>query len=227
MENPKSVIRLLPTAIQKTAIEAAQNETELFKMDEQTLYKTLREKKLIPTATDHQLRYRFWIEYDLCQTENKTGINMSPVFANIMDKDTFYKEYLPKSYKIAWLLCPPIDYVAKAKEALDYGMGQLREILSIPNYDESGKLNTTLASLKLKIVTMLDNRVNGMAKQQIEQKTLTVHTADRRLINSLNQEMNQEKMDNRLRELEKRERQAMHLNPEVIPVSATSVKTDE
>ena len=177
------MIRLLPKKIQDTAIASSQQNIDLFKMDEQSLYKHLREKKLLPTATDNQLRYRFWIEYDKAQSEHKQFINMAPVFANIMDKDTFYEDYLTKHYKMAWLLCPPLDYVAKAKEALDYGMQQLREILSVSTFDENGKLNEKLASLKLKIVTMLDNRVNGMAKQQIEQKTLTVHTADRRLIN--------------------------------------------
>lgn len=222
IDNPRSVIRLLPKAVQQTAIEAAENETELFKMDEQALYKHLREKKLVPTATDNQLRYRFWIEYDRVQAENLNQIVMAPVFANIMDKDTFYKDYLPKTYKIAWLLCPPLDYVAKAKESLDYGMQQLREILSVPNFDESGKLNEKVANLKLKIVQMLDNRVNGMAKQQIEQKTLAVHTMDRRLMNQLNGEMNQERMDNRLKELEKREKQALHL-----PIIDMSKAADE
>ncbi len=61
--NPRSVINLLPPSVRDAVKRASVNVPHLFAMDEDTFIKTLREKGIVFTTTDHMLRSQFWIEY--------------------------------------------------------------------------------------------------------------------------------------------------------------------
>lgn len=185
--NPRSVINLVPQAVQASMQKALAEKPELFTLDEQDLYRTLRKNGCTPTATDNRIRMRFWMEYDYAQLNYQGKIDMSRVLSAVCSDDYFYNKYLHSLTRVAWLFCPPTAYMVKCEEALEFGIEQLRDILEQPHtyYDAGGnlKIDTALGGLKAKIVATLDNRVKGA----VVQKTMNVHlgTDNKDLIRSM------------------------------------------
>ena len=167
--NPVSVINLVPPMVADRLREARAKAPEFFDLDEHRLYRLLSSRSLTPTPTDNRMRLKFWMEYDNQLLKNDRFL-MSRAFSGVMASDTFYKNFLCYADRIAWMICPPTNYLVKAEEALEYGLEQLRDLLMQPHVDESGKVNTKLGELKAKIVAMLDLRLKG----GIVQKQLTV-----------------------------------------------------
>ncbi len=165
LENPRSIMNLVPGSLKKFFQEHSLTEPELFNKDERDLYKLLRSREETPSPTDNRLRLKFWFEYDRCQ-EAGSFFNISNVIAGVTTKDYFDRGYLSKPNKVAWLLCPPTNYLVKAEEALEFGLEQLRDLLEQPNMLTSGKVNVRVVELKLKIVQMLDSRVKGAVVQR-------------------------------------------------------------
>lgn len=163
---PRSVINLVPAAISIKMKEARDANPELFTLDEQDLYKTISSQKRAPTATDNRLRMKFWMEYDYCQSFFLKGIEVSRVLAGVCHREYFYHQYLLSPSRVAWMLCPPIGYALKNKEALEFGIDQLRDILAYPHVKPNGMLDTQAARIKAQIVAMIDNRVNGAVLQK-------------------------------------------------------------
>lgn len=207
----RAVVNLVSHEVQAAMLAAAHKSPEYFTLDEKTLYKRLKEEGYQPTPTDNRLRLSFWLEYDRAQASGK-GMVISNILAGICTRDYFYGPYLSKSYKVAWILCPPTDYVTKISEALDFGLDQLREVLDLPILDEKGRINVKLGELKAKIVAMLDARKHGAVVQRVEQKNmnLNIATSDNQVAKmALSGTM--EDLQKRMKELERRERQILNL----------------
>lgn len=170
-DEPRSIVNLVPPAIAKAFEEIQWEKPEYFEMDEQELYKALSKDNKRPTATDNRLRIKFWMEYEYAQTYYKKKIDMVRVVAGICPIDYFYNKYVKSPSRIAWMLTPPISYEMKTREALDFGLDQLRDLLEQSHELPGGRVDTKLAELKMKVVAMLDMRVKGA----IVQKTMNLH----------------------------------------------------
>jgi hypothetical protein len=209
--DPRAVVNLLPPVVREHFKTAYRKSPELFHMDESTLKKRFKDHAYIPTPTDNRLRLRFWEEYDwACAQGSKMVVDN--IIGGICGRTLFYQTFLMSTTKIAWLLCPPANYLTYAQEALHYGLDQLREVLEIPHMDSKGRPNTKLLELKAKITFMLDQRVHGAVVQRIEQKSmnLNIGMSDYSAGKAVTQ-MTQEQLEVRMKELERRERQAMNL----------------
>lgn len=173
--DPRSVVNLVPERVRERLQEALFEEEALFGMSEHELFKELKNRSTVgvsyaPNPTDNRLRLKFWMEYDYAQAYQLSRIDINRVVAGICTQEYFYKKYLQSPTKLAWFLCPPVSYEVKAKEALEYSLEQMRDILSIPHV-VGDKVDTKLGELKAKIHAMLDIRVKGAPIQ----KTITAN----------------------------------------------------
>ncbi len=214
----RALINLVPGAVGRDLMKAAEARPEFFGQDDRTLYKLLRENGQQPNATDNRLRISFWMEYDRAQTERRQ-MDMSAVVSGVCSKQYFYERYLTAPAKAAWLVTPPSNYVVVAQEALTFGLEELRDILELSHVLPNGRVDTKLAELKAKIVAMLDQRVKGAVTQRIEQKNmnLNVTTTDAAVAHKVASE-NMEDLEKRLKELERRERRALNLPESSEPI---------
>lgn len=207
----RSVINLVPNAVAAAMIDASKSKPELFGLDERDLFAALKRMEKTPSPTDNRLRMAFWLEYDRSQMEMKP-MNMTNVFAGVCTKQLFYGNYLHSAERVAWLLCPPVKYIVKIEEALDFGLDRMRDILSIPVQEPGRPVNVKLAELQAKIVAMLDQRSKGAVTQRIEQRNmnLNISTNDKKVAQAA-VENSMVALEKRLKELERRERASQNL----------------
>lgn len=201
-------------------LQAGQTHAELFGLDERDLFKRLRSDQMTPSPTDNRLRINFWYEYDLAQMEHRP-MHMARVFAGICSKSYFNDRFMKRPEKVAWMLTPPVDYVVKIKEALDFGIDRLREYLEIDPI-VGGRPNVKLMELQAKIVAMLDMREKGAYTQRVEQKNMNLNvTASNEQVVSALLEADHKVLEQKIKELERRERKAANLpDPGTIEVKA-------
>lgn len=223
--DPESLINMLPPEVSLRMETTLQKEPDLFSLDEQTLSTTLRKRNKNITATDNRLRLKFWSEYDLCKENGAKTMNMARVMRGLCSKEFFYKYYLREPGRIAWLLCPPINYMVKATEALEFGLEQMRDILATPHTDLRGRLDARVAALKITIFKLLEDRIKGSVVQKTENKSVSVnYTAlDRNMVLEHARALSEDQIASKIRSLEYRERKALHLpdpegEKEAIPV---------
>lgn len=207
----RSVINLVPQAVSMAMVDAGKKDPALFQMDEHTLWMTLKYRKKLPNATDNRLRLAFWLEYDRAQQDHK-HMEMSAVYSGVCSRSLFYAQYLDDPERVAWLLCPPVDYTMKIQEALDFGTDRMREILAMDPHDAKGRPNVKLMELQAKIWALMDQRIKGAYTQRIEQRSLslTVKTTDKQVAQAA-MENSMDALDRRIKELDRRERAALNL----------------
>lgn len=203
----RSVVNLVPTLVGTYIKEHSEKHPDFFGVDEHTLYKKLRDDNKQPSPLDNRLRLKFWVEYDRVQGLGLKSMTMINVLAGICSKELFYNNYLKRVEKIAWLLCPPTGYMAKAEEALEFGLEQLRDILELP-HSSFGKADVKLGELKAKIVAMLDNRVKGAVVQKNMNFNLS---ASGRSVEKLAAAETGEDLMKQLKELDRKNRRAQNL----------------
>ena len=204
--NPQSVYNLVSTQIQTAITNAREASPELFLEDEADLKAVLRSRNQEPTPTDHRIRINFWEEYEKTHAAGRRSMSIEAIHAGVCSRQYFQSKYLSHPSKVAWMLCPPANYLTATKEALLYGIDQLREILSYP-MKENGKFNTRIMEIKLKIVDLLDKRILGA----IPQKILNLHASADRLpsnkaVNGVAAEAEMRAITKRIKELEARDR---------------------
>lgn len=211
--NERSAINLVAPRIQAAFIDAQKQAPDLFEMDEGDLFKHLRSNGLAPNATDNRLRLAFWLEYDKVQQQVQKSMQMTNVFGGVCSAHFFYAKYLAVPSRIAWLLCPPVHYLIKMEEALDFGIDRLRDILS-KNPDDFKKDSdkNKFMELQTKIILMLDIRVKGAVVQRIEQKSmnLNISTTDTSVARAA-VDNSMEKLQRRLKELKTEERKLLNM----------------
>jgi hypothetical protein len=109
----------------------------------------------------NRIRMAFWSEYEEAQAMVR-NIDMLQVSRATCISLSFIKQCVTRDqYCVAFLLTQPVEYSVFLEEALAAGLGQLREILDAPMYNEEGKLMCSIANLKLKAVAFIDLRVHG------------------------------------------------------------------
>ena len=211
-KDPRSLINLLPE-VPRTRIQEALFDAEaapLFEMDELTLLRHLRENGFPPTPTDNRLRLQFWLEYDNTQQQLHKRMEMSRVFAGICTVEYFYKKYLQDPRRVAWLLCPPVGYAIKANEALEFGLEQLRDILSLDHGGNGKPIDHKLMKLKKDIFEILDVRVKGAPIQKNVNITAHATPAQAARVMSATQELTMEELEKKLEAARKKEKEMLN-----------------
>ena len=217
---PRSNTAFLPVEMRQWLEIHAVNQPDLFNLDEKLLARELKGREMTPSPTDNRLRFRLWDRYENSLSRpNWKPIKLQDLIAGICTYPIFEK-YMKTPEKVAWLMCPPVNYAVLAEEALMFGLNQMREILEEPNREPNGKLNSALIGHKLRIVALLDARVRGA----IVQKSLNIHTdmdsASKEIAN-LTENMTEDGLRKQLHEYDLREKRALHLtanNTDIIEV---------
>jgi len=204
LANPRSLINLLPPLIKERVSESLWDQEELFQLDEQALYKRLRDLSAPPSATDNRLRLKFWMEYEYCQMMQHQEIQVNRVIAGICTYEYFRKKYLQNPKKVAWMLCPPTGFMVKAQEALEFGVEEMRSILEI-DHMPGGKINVQLARLKLSVFESLNAIVNGAPVQRSISATVGAKEAGKLMQNFRGHNM--QELEKQLTALKKREQE--------------------
>lgn len=191
--NPRALINLVPEAVQNAIMRLPESYVDRSEGELRTIF---LERNWAPETIDDRLRIMFWKEYERAQT-NLNKMHMSHVYMGICSRDYFYV-VLQNKERVAWLLCPPIDYMIAAEEALIYGINQLRDILSLSHRTVTGGIDQKAAQVKVEIVKLLDNRVKGAVVQTTKNLNVNVHAnADKKEAPRTDADL-----DKRLQELE-------------------------
>jgi len=199
--NPYSVINLLPPRFQnqfnRVNVRKMLNKSESEHRRFITHCGKLRSKSI--TAGDledpeqnpmvhefrdiNRIRMQFWYEYTRSINSAEFMV-MKQVYLGVCGYDKFDK-YLDRDEICAWILRKPVDYKVVVDEALDYGLGKLRDILDFPLYvekfDKEGnnigrEPNVQIANLVMRVIDKLDLRRHGSPTQKILSNSKTEKT---------------------------------------------------
>lgn len=165
LNNPASIESIAPAPI-VAALDTIPE--EMWSWDEEDF-----DKNVEPTATMRRLRISFWHAYNRALESGKP-MRTSDIHAGICHQQYLQQRIIAEPARLAFILKPPVQYAMMMEEALSYSITRVREILSLPIV-EGGKVNVRLAALILKSMELLDARLNGLAVQKIESKSLQVN----------------------------------------------------
>lgn len=160
--NPKAVINLLPDVSQAKVFAHSRERPDLFKMNEKELRKATK-----PTPTECRLRLAFWNEFNEAIATNQP-MNMSNVYTGVCTRQYFETRIMNEATCVAWLLCPPANYIVALEEMLMQSQSRLREVLEQDPVNEEGEVNLKLAELQLKIHQTVENRLRGSTVQRTQ-----------------------------------------------------------
>lgn len=131
------------------------------------------EETFSPTPLVNRIKVSFWKEFDQAKREGRKMKTANIVF-KICSSNYFRDFVLHRPDTVAWLLVPPTEYMVELESMMDLAARRLREIISIPLTKtlKNGQEVTDLdaASLVLKAVKQLEDRVRGAPLQRQEQK---------------------------------------------------------
>lgn len=163
--NPRSVVNLVDEKAGMHLENSRKEKPHFFDLDETELTKVLDAMDFTPSPTDNRLRIKFWMEYDFTQTQQTSNIDLRRVAAGTCELDFLRLKYFKRPERVAWLLCPPHDYMTRVNEALQLSITQMRKILAVP-VEKNGKVDTRLGELQAKIHVMLESRIHGTPVQR-------------------------------------------------------------
>lgn len=219
LDNPKSVVSLLPEKVREKVLHAVTNHKEWFNIDEGNLHLELRSNQKRPKAVDDILRMKFWLEYDRAVSHGLTKMNLANVTAGIVSKEFFHSQYLREPSRVAWLLCPPMNYLARLNEIHYQAYCSLSEIIREPTTDDHGNFDLKLAHLKVKIFEIMDARINGpivqLHKHDVTNKNLNLNAnltpSAERSLNLQIEEKGVEGLEKKLAQLQRENKILSHL----------------
>jgi hypothetical protein len=163
--NPQSVYNLVHKNFRRAIDNININVWEMTRVE--------LENRCNPSSVVNQLRLSFWDKYNERIEEGSSElITINEVIGRITTyehgRDIFEDQYL-----MAYILCPVTDYNAMVTESLEAGLAKLRDCIGkIEVFGSKNKFDNQQANFLFKIVDFLDKRVNGLAVQKIESKSL-------------------------------------------------------
>lgn len=162
-ENPRSIVNLIPPVLAKhLRVHYEGQDRELFGLTENQLLEELSLRKKRPSPADQRIRLNFWTEYDRCLSSTKIiQIDMPSVIKTLISKEAFYKYYIVKADKMAFMLCPPISYQNYLEDTVTHSIEAMRKILEINPEDRKGHINIKLVQLQVSVFRELCFRLDG------------------------------------------------------------------
>lgn len=168
-------------------------------------------REATPTPTDYSLRVSFWREFERAMWKGSGKIVCAQIFVGICSDTYFYRNFITKPAKFAWMI-RPMQVYKKEMEAILYRCTErLWELIEAPIQGKNGKIDPKMAEILLKTITSVENRVKGMAVQRSEQKNVNVNVVTR---TKATQDIDtMASLDERIKELQKQ----MALEGKVVP----------
>lgn len=167
-QNPRAITNMVPDMLAKRIKELWQSDDAyLLGMTEQRLRGELVRRGKCPSATDSRIRLQFWLDYDRLQNEDdptKKELNMAYVIGFAMAKEAFYIHYITDNCALAWILCPPNEYIQALEEVLRESMERVRESLSVDIHKNNGEANGRVLAYLLKTDQVLFQRWAALRK---------------------------------------------------------------
>lgn len=182
---PNAVINLVDVHVRRAMEQVPQS---LRTMSEMRL-----RKELNPDEVTCRLRISFWDEYQAAQDENRKML-VSNIMRGVTYSEYFYKHVIHDPRKMAWIICPPGDYMLALRDSLHIGVEKIREILSQPlvkkvprmrrkkpEVDANGQIiydevfDYRLAALVKPIVEKLLDRIHGAVAQKLQSESKNLH----------------------------------------------------
>lgn len=179
----QQVFSLLSENIQRAILGIPE---DILMMNEEEL-----EKKFKPTNVDYMLRRRLWEKFREAEKLGLPNIPNVEIYRGICTDQNFYCYTLKNQTKLAWLIHPVQDPDEMLKEAYEFGLKKVREILNMALTDKS-------APSILKAAEFLTNRVKGPVVQKLETKNLHVS------MDAQEKPLTNEEISNKLLELQER-----------------------
>lgn len=208
-EDSRSLLSVMSKQLVKATLAAREHNPALFEMCEEEL---AQEMKKFGTGgaranlAENRLRMSFWQQYDKVMTlPNVKDIKAGDVYAGVCTLQFFYGKFMKSPVKVAWMLCPPANYVTLLEESLNHGMTQLRRYLAVDAIDSKGKLDVRTAEFQAKVVKMMDDRLKGGIIQRVEQKTFQMNY-HKGIPGEIIQTMDMEQLKRRLEHLKSKDR---------------------
>lgn len=134
--NPRSIAKLMPEsfALQMQKLWDSDDASFLLGKTERELLKELVRRGKAPSAIDHKIRVKLWVEYERVQEEipRMPKMNMLNILGLDFPKETFYRFYITDPCRLAWILCPPSDYSTMIDIILLASCNRLLDILDAP-----------------------------------------------------------------------------------------------
>lgn len=173
-EGERSLLSLLEKAPRfcRGIEELLRFNADLLTMDEPS-FKLLHREAI--TLVTQRIRVSLWQEYEAAIQHNRL-MRVSQIYAGTCSENAFYK-LVENKIRLAYVLCPPADYIVMLKEAHQAGLEKLREIFSARILDEEGYLNPKAADAVLKAYALLDARLKGAVVQRVDQRVLTANVS--------------------------------------------------
>lgn len=176
--NPDSPISFYKNILQDTffmeRLHGDLNTTpEPYCMSETQIVQVYKDVNRVPIL--RRMKQKFWEEYRFIATSpaQHRGMNPDALFSEIT---TAWKVILKKPSQLAYICVEPESLIDKASFILDSGYSYLSSLLELPDVENTGRVNTEVIKVKLKVLDMVDKRLNGQYRQSINLKTS--HTAD-------------------------------------------------
>lgn len=164
-KNPRSVLNLMPPKMQDYIRKSLIEYPHYYEMDEFTL-----RTAAAPDDTTDALRISFWQEYFRAQSMFNKRMSIVRILSGVVTDAHFYTAIAPNSRKMAWILCPPSNYMLAMEAYLNKGMRNLSRIMGMDVLDKDGHIITKNAQIFLKAFEMLMDRTRGAVIQKLETK---------------------------------------------------------
>lgn len=162
---------------------------DVFLMEVDELKKNFNEDVELLTS----VRETFWLEYWNARSSGRRMLR-----SNIVDgvcTNSQISRLINNPYTFSFILKPIMKYEARLNSILSqYGSKVIKEILDQPCVDDVGRFDTSLASLKLRTIKQMEDRLQGTPIQRSETKELRVN---------IGHEMSLEEIEKRIKELDR------------------------
>lgn len=162
LSNPRSLVNILPSVAAERVLAIPQS---IYESDVNYLKRKFKDDKNIDL-----LRIAWWVEYNRCQ-KTLTAFHLPNVYGGLMGGSLFKREYLNNSFKLFYIMTPPVDYQVQQHHILNIAFEQEMKILSLPAlktvYNKNGdpvgeEVDSKLLAIQQKIADSMRNRVMGM-----------------------------------------------------------------
>lgn len=132
-----------------------------------------------PTTTDYALRVSFWREFERVMWKGSGKIVSAQIYTGVCTDVYFYKKFLHKPAKFAWMIRPMQSYQKAMEAILHRCTEQLWELANIPLKDSKGRWIPKHGALFLQAHARIENRIHGMAIQRTEARNMNVNVVTR------------------------------------------------
>lgn len=197
LENPRAIINLVTKTLKEAMLRIPK---EIHAYSESQLNRYAK-----PTSTIGRLRLSFWDEYGLAQDQGRP-IKIQNVIRNISSLEYWDATVLKNEKFIAYIMCPPKDYMVTMRNMHRKAMKRLEEVLDLPimqkrSTSKGGMYevpNTMLIAQIIRITQLLEERVMGA----VVQKSLNLNISQEKEVGDI-QSLTIEEIDKKLAEIKR------------------------